>query len=116
MTDEYGPKDSSGAAGVDIGNIANHPYLENNPYQDLDNNEDDDDKNTADHTDIEIVAAPAEISEIIFDVDEESTGVEDRETTGVTSQHTGVATSDNKEITGVTDTEADDMVAIDATI
>ena len=42
--------------------------------------------------------------------------MEDRETTGVTSQHTGVATSDNKEITGVTDTEADDMVAIDATI
>ena len=27
MTDENGPKNGSGAAGVDIGNIANHPYL-----------------------------------------------------------------------------------------
>ena len=78
MTDENDPKNSSGAAGVDIGNIANHPYLENNPYWELVNNyEDDDADNTTDNTNIEIVAVPAEISETIIDVYKESTGVAD---------------------------------------
>ena len=34
----------------------------------------------------------------------------------MTDEHTGVATSDNKEITGVLDTEVEDMAAIDAAI
>ena len=38
------------------------------------------------------------------------------ETTGVPDEHTRVATSDNEEITGVPDTEADDMTAIDSAI
>ena len=71
MTDKDGPINGSGATGVDIGNIANHSYLGNNPYRDLAN--DDDDDNTADDTDIEIVAAPAEITEKIIDVEKEST-------------------------------------------
>ena len=93
MTDEDGPSDGAGALGVDIGNIANHPYMGNNPYRELAN--DDDDDNTADDTDIEIVAAPAAIPEAIVDLDEENTRVADGETTGVPDEHTGVATSDD---------------------
>ena len=61
------PSNGAGAAGVDIGNIANHSYLGNNPYQELAN--DDDDDNTSDDTNIENVAAPASIPKIIIDVD-----------------------------------------------
>ena len=76
MIDEDVPIDGDGASGVYIGNIANHPYLENNPYQELAN--DDDDDNTAEDTDIEIVAAPAAIPDTIVDLDKESTVVPDR--------------------------------------
>ena len=38
------------------------------------------------------------------------------ETTGVPDENAGVATLDDKEITGVPDTEADDMSAIDVAI
>ena len=93
MIDEDVPIDGDGAAGVYIGNIANHPYMGNNPYRELAN--DDDDDNTADDTDIEIVAAPAAIPEAIVDLDEENTRVADGETTGVPDEHTGVATSDD---------------------
>ena len=89
---------------MDIGNIANHPYLDNNPYQELANDDDDDD-NTADNTDIEIKVAPAAIPKTIIDVDKESTGLADGETKGVPDEHTGVATSDDEERTGVLDTE-----------
>ena len=102
MTDEDVPIDAAAVTGVDIGNIANHPYLGNNPYRELAN--DDDDDNTADDTEIEIVAAPAEIPRTIIDVGEESTGVVDREIIGVTDEHTGVKTSDNEESTRVPDT------------
>ena len=30
MIDKYGPNDGAGAAGVNIGNIAKHPYLKKN--------------------------------------------------------------------------------------
>ena len=40
----------------------------------------------------------------------------DGETTGVPDEHIGLATSNNEEITGVSNTEADDMSAIDAAI
>ena len=71
MTDKDGPRDGAGAAVVDTGNISNYPYLENNPYRELANNDDDDDgDNIADDTDTEIVAAPAAIPETIIDVDE----------------------------------------------
>ena len=96
---------------MDIGNIANHPYLGGKLYLEIANDGDDD--NTADDTDIEIVAAPAEIPETIIDVDEESAVVADGETTGVPYEHSGVATLDFKEITVVTDTEVDKMAAID---
>ena len=82
------PSNGTGSAGAYIGNI------DNNPYRELTN--DDYDDNTADNTDIEIVAAPATIPETIIDVDKESTGVADGETTGGTDEHTGVAMSDNK--------------------
>ena len=62
------------------------------------------------------MAAPASISKTIIDVDKESMVVADRETTGVPGEHTVVATSDNKVSTGVTDTEDDNMAAIDAAI
>ena len=69
MTDEDDPNNGAGAALVDIGKIANHPYLENNPYRKLDNDDDDDDdddndddNNNNNDDDIEIVAAPAAIS------------------------------------------------------
>ena len=42
MIDGVGTDDGTGAAWVDIGNRANHPYLENNPYQVITNNDDDD--------------------------------------------------------------------------
>ena len=48
VTDEDVPRNGTSVAGVHIGNIANHPYLENNPYQELAN--DDNDDNTADDT------------------------------------------------------------------
>ena len=81
MTDEDGPIDGAGDSGVGISNIANHPYMEKKTYQEIAN--DDDDDNTADNTDIEILAAPAEIPETIIDVDEENKGVADGETTGL---------------------------------
>ena len=87
---------------MDIGNIANHPYLDNNPYRELANYDDDD--NTAEDTDIKIVAAPAAITDTIIDLDKESTVVPDRETIGVPDEHTGVATTDDEESTGVPDT------------
>ena len=71
MIDKDGPNNLAGAAGVDICNIDNHPYLENNPYRELAN--DDDEDNTAGDTDIEIVEAPAAIPKKIIDIDEEST-------------------------------------------
>ena len=40
----------------------------------------------------------------------------DGETTGIPYEQTGVATSDDKEITRVSDTEADGMADIDSTI
>ena len=40
----------------------------------------------------------------------------DGKTTGVPDEHTGVATSNDEEITGVPDTESDDMASIDAAI
>ena len=76
MIDEDVPIDGDGAAGVYIGNIANHPYMGNNPYRELANCDDDD--NTAEDTDIEIVAAPAAIPDTIVDLDKESTVVPDR--------------------------------------
>ena len=84
-----------GAKVVDIGNISNHPYLENNPYQELDNNDDDDNDNNDDDY-IELVVAPEEISETTIDVDEESTGVADKKTKGVLDEHTGVETPDGR--------------------
>ena len=71
---------------MDIGNIANHPYLGNNSYKELANDGDYD--NTSVDTDNEIIAAPAAIHETIIDVDEESTGLADRETTGAPDEHT----------------------------
>ena len=78
MKDEDGPSDGARSAGGDIGNIANHPYLGNNPYWDLVN--DDDDDSTTDDTEIEIVAAPAAITKTIIYVDEEIKGVAEMET------------------------------------
>ena len=43
MIDEDAPNAGAGATGVDIGNIANHPYLKNKPYRELTNYDDDDD-------------------------------------------------------------------------
>ena len=48
----------------------------NNPYRELANCDDYD--NTAEDTDIEIVAAPAAIPDTIVDLDKESTVVPDR--------------------------------------
>ena len=39
MTDEDGPSDGDSAAGVEIGNISNHPYMWNNPYRELVNDD-----------------------------------------------------------------------------
>ena len=46
LLDEDGPNNGTGTEGVDIHNIANHQYLEINPYWNIANN-DDDDENTA---------------------------------------------------------------------
>ena len=99
---------------MDIVNIVNRPYLGNNPYQELAN--DDDGNNTAEDTNIEIIAAPEAITKTIIYVDKRIIRAADRETTGVPDEHTGVATSDDEEITGFLDTEVDDMAAIDASI
>ena len=99
MLDGDGPGNITGASGVDIGNIVNHPYLENNPYRELANDDDDDNSDDNDGDDnIELVASPVSISETIIDVDEESTGVADKE-------RTGVETPGNGEITGVPNIE-----------
>ena len=85
--------DGAGATVVDIGNIANHMYLEYNPYRELANDDDNDEDD-----DIELVVSPAGISETIIYADEESTEVVDEE-------RTGVATSEDREITGLPNTE-----------
>ena len=62
------------------------------------------------------MATPVEIAETIIDIDKESTVVADEETTGVSDKHTGVETSDNRESTGVLNTEDDKTAAIDSAI
>ena len=111
------PNNSASAAEVDIGNIANHPYLENNPYRKLANDDDDnkDGDNNGDDN-IYLMAAQVEITEKIIGVDEEITGDPDKETTGVPDKHTGVAMSDNRESIGVPNTEDNNMAAIDTSI
>ena len=83
MIDGDGP--CAGAAGVEIvtndntANLAKHPYLANNPYRDLDNDDDDGDDDNGDNDNndggdnIELVAALIEDYETIIDIEEEST-------------------------------------------
>ena len=78
-----GDTNGAGAEGLDIttnnntANLANHPYLANNPYRDLANGDGNDEDNDGDD-DIEIVASPTADSELIVRVDEEITGVADK--------------------------------------
>ena len=117
MIDGDVPDNGVGAAGVDNGNIVNHPYLENNPYRKLANDDDDnkDGDNNGDDN-IYLMAAQVEITEKIIGVDEEITGDPDKETTGVPDKHTGVEMSDNRESIGVPNTEDNNMAAIDTSI
>ena len=62
------------------------------------------------------MAAPIAISETIFYVDKENTGLVEVETAGVLDKNTGVAMSDDRENTGVPITEDDYMASIDAEI
>ena len=65
------------------------------------------------------MAAPTADAELIINVDEESTGVPDKERKGVPRKNTGLATSDDGESIGlpITDIPYDDnMGTIDAAI
>ena len=93
--------DDTSAAGVNnLANLANHPYLANNQYWDLvDNDEnkgnDDNYDNTDNNNDIKIVANPVPSAyRLITDVNKEVTVVADREIIGA-------ATENNAESTGV---------------
>ena len=93
--------DDTSAAGVNnLANLANHPYLANNQYWDLvDNDEnkgnDDNYDDTDNNNDIKIVANPVPSAyRFITDVNKEVTVVADREITGA-------ATENNAESTGV---------------
>ena len=73
----------AGATGVDnIANLANNPYLANNTYRDLaddDDNDKDDNDNDGDD-DIEILSkpAPTAAAKLIIGINKESTGVADK--------------------------------------
>ena len=71
MMDGDGPDAGTGAAGVYIGSISNHPYLGGKLYQEISNDDDDDnDDGNGVNEDIELVLDPVAITKKIIDIDE----------------------------------------------